>query len=119
MAASNIQALLARSESQVGLLDALGSFRDSAVHFVTHPHRTAREAEVIRTFDAWSIIGQLALELQSVTVINSRQDRLISFDDAEGRAQEYPAANFVAVDGSHSSIYEPEVRNLVVSELTK
>jgi len=118
MAASNIQALLSRSESQVSLLDVLASFRDSALHFITHPRRTSQEARVIRSFDAWPIIAQLALS-GTVTVINSRQDRLISFDDAERRAQEHSEATFIAVDGSHSSIYEPEVRNIIVSELTK
>lgn len=119
MIEANAQAIRARAESEASIREALLSFRDSAVHFITHPRRTSREAAVISNYNAWPDIGRLALELDKVVVINSRDDRLISFEDAARRSAEYPEVDFFAVNGSHSSIYEPEVRSIIIAELTK
>ncbi len=118
MLRANAHAIRTRHQSEASTSEALRSFRDSAIHFATHPRRTKREADVIQGYDAWADIERLDPDTNT-TVMNARDDHLINFQVAEAASREHTNVTFIPTDGSHSNIYGAVIRELIISELMK
>jgi pimeloyl-ACP methyl ester carboxylesterase len=117
MMRANYHAIQTHRTSEVRTVDALFSFNDSVFHFVTHPRRVVFEAQTMGNFDAWDSMRNVAARGAKVHALNSRNDDLIDFASVQAASQEHPEIDFIATEGTHSNIYEPAMRGLIVDIL--
>lgn len=90
---------------------------ESVIYSTTHPRRTLAEKHVIQHTNTWQTLDELRNTAVDVSVLHARGDELISFDNCLAGARQRPWINFTPTDGTHSSIYTPEVHELVAKKL--
>lgn len=83
------------------------------LYHLAHPVRGVREALVIGRANTWPEIGDLANAGVPVNVVHGIYDPTLDVDRVQQRAADYPAVNFVPVEGGHNAIYDPAVAQTI------
>lgn len=97
--------------------EAIPSSMGSASYASLRLRRWSREKLVIENEDIWPTLDEVALiHGIGTTVLHAREDRVISFTDAESRASTRPHLTFIATEGGHSNVYTWEQAQLIANQ---
>lgn len=99
------------------LTEAIPSALESTAYALTHIRRWLREKKIIETANIWDVLDEASIgDGVDVRVMHAVDDRVISFWPAQRSAEARPHIDFLATEGGHSNIYNPEIAEIIADQ---